>query len=230
MQAKPPAYAVKIKEAILAEASDDGDKAVVERLFNDRRMAYVWKELMATSRNSPGMYLHPAVGNPQSRIFAQQRACAKVFDFVVFAVRNPVAVSKWEQIEKERAEVLADAVASRGFADEMAAAAIGDPQIAPGAAAALRLSQDKDERAQRLFEQMRTRDDPLVIDKERGDPFVRGIVTVTVTRLRGIYGKDLYKIAAILAEVITGQTVSKRAARSAAGKNRLSLSPGKSTT
>lgn len=228
MQAKLPAYVVKIKEIILEEARDDHE--AVESVFNDRRMAYVSKELMAEKRNSPGMYLHPAVGNPRSLVFAQQRACAKVFDFVVFAIRNPVAVSKWEQTEKERDKLLAGADVSREYADKMAAAAIVDPEIAPGAAAAMRLAQDEEERTKLLIAQMRTRDDPLVVSNDRGDPWVRGIVTMATCRLREIYGKDLYKIGATIAEVITGQPVSKQAARSAAAKNRLSLATKKSTT
>jgi hypothetical protein len=224
MQAKLPAYAVKIKEIILAEARDDHDKAVFESVFNDRRLAYVSKELMAESRNSPGMYLHPAVDNPQNRIFAQQRACAKVFDFTIFALRNPVSVSKREQVGKERDEILARAAVSREFADRMAAAAIGDPEIAPGAGAAMRLAQEEEMHAQHLIAQMRTCDDPLVVCNDRGDPWVRGIVTMTTCKLREIYGKDLYKIAATIAEVITGQTVSKQAARSAAEKNKAKLS------
>jgi hypothetical protein len=79
----------------------------------------------------------------------------------------------------------------------------------------LRLALAEEEQARRILAQTRTRDDPLVISKDRGDRTVRGVTTVIAIHLHELFGEHLYGIAAILAEVGLGEKVSRRVVRSA---------------
>jgi hypothetical protein len=173
---KIPPGVLYIRAGILAAARNGYEIFEVARLLHHPRMSDVWKELTAEKRGMPGVYLHPAVGGVVSAggpAYAQQLACAKVFSFLFFAVFNPIQVSKWSEEAANREKILLDAVGWRLAADKLAANGLVDPAADGGAAAALRQAQVEEERARRILAQMRTRDDPLVIIKERGDRTVR---------------------------------------------------------
>jgi hypothetical protein len=82
----------------------------------------------------------------------------------------------------------------------------------------LRLAQAKEEEARRTLAQTRTRDDPLVISKDRGDRTVRGVSTTFAIHLHELFGEHLYGIAAILAEVGLGEKVGRQVVRSGCRK------------
>jgi hypothetical protein len=63
---------------------------------------------------------------------------------------------------------------------------------------------------------LRPEEDPLTITKNRGDPIVRGVLTVISFQLNESFGSPLYGTAATLTAVALGETsVTSRAARSA---------------
>jgi hypothetical protein len=189
-------------------------------------MEKVWKELTAKRRGMPGVYLHPAVGGAVSAggpAYAQQLACAKVFSFLFYAVCNPIQVSKWSEEEANRERQLADTLAKtatlRQVADQLAANGLVDPAADGGAAAVLRQAQVEEERTRRILAQMRTRDDPLVVSKDRGDRTVRGVAIVIAEKLHELFGEHLDGTAATLAGVVLDKTVGRRMIRSAHGKS-----------
>jgi hypothetical protein len=103
-------------------------------------------------------------------------------------------------------------------ADDLAANGLVDPAADGGAAALLRLAMAREEETRRTLALTRTRDDPLVIDKDRGDRTVRGVSTMLAMHLHELFGEHLYGVAAILAEVGLGEKVSRRVVRSACEK------------
>jgi hypothetical protein len=137
-------------------------------------------------------------------------------------------VSKWHEEEECRNKILADTAKYRQVAGDLAANGLVDPAADGGAAALLRLAQAKEEEARRILAEMRTRDDPLVIGKDRGDRTVRGVSTVIAAKLHELFGEYLYGIAAILAEVALGEKVGRRMVRTACVPRK--SSPKKSKT
>jgi hypothetical protein len=209
-------------ERMLANARNEYEIYEVYRLFHHPHMEAVWKHLTAEKQGMPGVYLHPAVGGAISAggpADAQQLACAKLFDYLFYVACNPIEVTKRSEEEENRKKVLADAAESRRVADRLAASGLVDPDANAAAAATLRQAQVEEERARRILAQMRTRDDLLVVDKDRGDDRrARAASILFGDKLHELFGKHLYGIAAILAEVALGKKVSKRAVRSAHGK------------
>jgi hypothetical protein len=124
-----------------------------------------------------------------------------------------------DEVEKYREKLLADAAKYRQVADKLAANGLVDPAADAGAAATLRLAQVEEERARRILALTRTRDDPLVIDKDRGDRAARGVSTMLAMHLRELFGEHLYGVAAILTEVGLGEKVSRRVVRSSLVKS-----------
>ncbi len=223
----------RIASSIYACARNAGEIAVLYRLLHDMRMNKVWKEFMKEKQGMPGVYLHPAVGgavSPGGPEYAQHRACGKVLSGVFTAVcnRGQLQVSKWPEEEEYREKVWAPAAECRRVADELAANGLVDPAADGGAAATLRLALVKEARARQTLAEMRTRGDPLVIIKDRGDRTVRGVSIAISEKLNELFGDHLYGIAAILAEVALGQKVSRQVVRSACGPRKSSASKSKS--
>jgi hypothetical protein len=82
----------------------------------------------------------------------------------------------------------------------------------------LRLAMVKEDLARQILAQMRARDDPLIVSKDRGDRTVRGVSILIGEKLHELFGKPLDGIAAILAEVAFDQKVSRQVVRSARRK------------
>jgi hypothetical protein len=219
---KTPEEVGRIANGIYADARNDGEIAVLYRYLHDMRMDKVWKQLMAEKRGMPGVFQLPAVGgaiSPGGPALAQQRACGKVLSgaFYAICIRGQLQVSKWSEEEESRKKVLAGPAESRRVADKLAAHALVDPGANGAAATALRMAQVEEEVARLTIAQMRTRDDPLVISKDRGDRTARGVATAISDKLNELFGAQLYGIAAILAGVGLGEEVSKQVVRSAFG-------------
>ncbi len=230
---KTPEEVARIASGIYACARNAGEIAVLYRLLHDMRMNKVWKEFMKEKQGMPGVYFHPVIGGTLSAggpEYAQHRACAKVLSGVFTAVcnRGQLQVSKWHEEEECRNKILADTAKYRQVADDLAANGLVDPAADGGAAALLRLAQAKEEEARRILAEMRTRDDPLVIGKDRGARTVRGVSTVIAGLLHELFGEYLYGIAAILAEVALGEKVGRRMVRTACVPRK--SSPKKSKT
>jgi hypothetical protein len=227
---KIPIGVLYIRGGILTDARNEYDISEVNRLFHHPRMGAVWKQLTAEKQGMPGVYRHPAVGgavSPGGPAYAQQLACAKVFSFLFYAVCNPVQVSKWSETKEYREKVWDPAAECRRVADRLAANGLVDPEAKVGAAAALRQALVEEERVRRILAQTRTRDDPLVISKDRGDRTVRGLAIECGVKLNELFGEHLYGIAAILAEVGLGAKVSRRMVRTACGPRKSSVKKSK---
>jgi hypothetical protein len=175
---KTPWEVARIGLGISACARDAFEISVLHRLLCHPRMNAVWKELLAEKKT--GGYLHPALGGAASArgpVYAQKQACAKLLSYTFTIICNPAQVSKWDEVEKYRERLLADAAKYRQVADDLAANGLADPAADAGAAATLRLAIAREEEMRRTLALTRTRGDPLVIDKDRGDRTARGVST-----------------------------------------------------
>jgi hypothetical protein len=110
---------------------------------------------------------------------------------------------------------LAGPAESRRVADKLAANGLVDPAADGAAATVLRMAQNEEDQARQILAQMRTRDDPLVISKDRGDRTVRGVSILIGEKLHELFGDHLCGIAAILAEIGLGEKVGRRTVRTA---------------
>jgi hypothetical protein len=214
---KTPIEVFRIGVGIEVCVRNEYEKYVLLRVRHGLRMNKVWKQLMAEKRGMPGVYLHPAVGGAASAggpAYAQQRACGELLSFAFLAIRDRVPVSKWSEVEEYRKKVLADTAKYRQVADDLAANGLVDPAADGGAAALLRLAQAKEEESRQILAQTRTRGDPLVIDRDRGDRTVRGVATLIAIKLHELFGDFMYRTAATIAEAGLGEKVEERAVRS----------------
>jgi hypothetical protein len=73
-----------------------------------------------------------------------------------------------------------------------------------------------------LTSAMRRPDDPLIVERHRGDPIVRGVQIMISVKFKETFGERFDGIAAILTSVALGAETSPRVSRSAlAGKSTL---------
>jgi hypothetical protein len=181
---------------------------VLTRLITDARMQNVWKALQARKRPSRE-YVHPAIQPPHApqrdADGRQAAALAETFHFVFCAARDQMKVSKHEESEQRRAEVLSEAALFRKTA-----------QMIP--------SEDAEtfvrtaEKWTAAANNIRGADDPLTVLNDRGDRLARGVQIIIVAFLRDRFGNRLDGTAATLTAVALGlksSEVSERVSRSA---------------
>jgi hypothetical protein len=220
-ETKVPFEVFRISDCIRARCRYAWEVEVLERLLHHKLMARVWRQLLAKKRGMPGVYMHPAIGDAVSAdgpAIAQNRACGELFSAAFFTICNPVPASKWDEVEEFSQKMLADAATYLRVAGDLADNGLVDPAADGGVAPLLRLAKVKKEQARRALAQMRTRDDPLVIDRDRGDRTVRGVSTLIAARMRELFGEDLLGLVSILVEVGLGKNASRQAVRSACKK------------
>jgi hypothetical protein len=139
----------------------------------------------------------------------------------VSAASDRLSVSKLDEIEKARAQWADHATRLRALAHDMelafdlGALGLDDPKF-PGLAwhdaqAVRRVAKW----IEHLTSALRRPGDPLIVDRHRGDPIVRGVQIVIALKLEEQFGERLDGTAATLTSVVLGAETTPRTSRSA---------------
>lgn len=212
------------------EQSDlaDGHHTTLERMASDTRMEHVWRLLLSRDRKSGG-FAYPALRRDDRPLLVgddlQFSAIREIFYFVFKARRDEMKASKIEEVFQNKTHLLENAARLRTLADDLDLARTREmfgvvdansKALAERDVASLRNVANW---LEHLTTAMRGPDDPLIIQKHRGDPQERGIKILTARKMKELFGDRLDGTAATLASVALGiKTSSARASRSALSK------------
>jgi hypothetical protein len=197
-------------------------RVVFERLVTDDRMRTVYDEFLRRDRQTSNFF-HPPTNTPDGRSAeeAQFGAIRELLGLVVSAAGDKIAVSKYEEIEAAKLRWVEDAKRLRLLAQdielaaELGALGIDDPESRAQASEDVLLARRLAKWLEHLTSAMRRPDDPLVVERHRGDPIVRGVQIMISVKLEETFGKRFDGIAAILTSVALGAETSPRVSRSA---------------
>jgi hypothetical protein len=188
----------------------DADIEIFQRLLCDRRMYFVWKELLCRGSGSE-RFRYPVVGAEDSEQ-SQHKALGLLFYVAFYAMKDDMRVYLASEVQAAREEAIGKALASRRFADDMAAAAWHDPQIKEYADAAARFAFNKEQVTKNLMNET----DVRVVRRMRGDPLVRGVAIIIAIETLKLFDRPMTATIATLTSVATGMTCSRQQADSAA--------------
>lgn len=209
------AEAVRRIEADFNPTSEQ--REILARLSGDPRMVSVWRELRRHNVQ-PSSAWSPSETVPD----AISVAMAETLHFAFKVAQDRRTATKLAEVQRAKAEVLADAAALRRIAAEIdksvqqAPAYVNRlvlPQFTADAEALRRIAAWKDS----LAADFRGEDDPLTITNDRGDPTERGVQSSMAAFFRDRFGSRLDGIAAIVTAVALdlSKTPSARTSRSA---------------
>ncbi|OZB21970.1 MAG: hypothetical protein B7X49_17400 [Acidiphilium sp. 34-64-41] len=184
------------------------DADIFTRLISDERMSAVWKTLQARKR-PVRQYLYPAIQPPHAPPTdaegRQAAALAETFLFALTAARDGVRVSKPDESERRRQEILQQATI---FSDSAKFLPPQDAETFARATAQWTAAANN----------IRGADDPLTVSNDRGDRLARGVQIIIAVFLLDRFGNRLDGTAATLTAVALGlksSEVSVRVSRSA---------------
>lgn len=201
-------------------------REVMDRMLADPRMQFVYDELLRRDRKT-GAFFHAPQSPAQnhSELEAQLAAISELLQLVVAAAGDRVAVTKIEQINAAKDRWLEDANRLRllsndiELASELQMLGIEDALSRAMAAEHVAVARRFANWLEHLTFAMRSADDPLVVDRHRGDPIVRGVQTMISVKLDEQFGSRFDGTAATLTAVALGAETTPRVSRSAlAGK------------
>lgn len=201
-------------------------RAVMDRLLSDPRMQVVYDEFLRRNRQT-GTFFHPCRNLVDGRSIeeAQLAAVRELLQLVTSAAGDRITVSKIEEIEAAKLRWGDDAKRLRLLAHDLELAAELGALGISDAASQLQALQDA-QMARRLANwlehltsAMRRPDDPLIVERHRGDPIVRGVQIMISVKLDELFGDGFHGTAATLTSVALGAETTPRVSRSAlAGK------------
>jgi hypothetical protein len=224
---KLPDWIPDLVRPILEKLSENpaclgGRRTVFEQLVSDGRMKPVYEQFVRRNRET-GEFLYPAStrAKGQSADDAQRTAIRELLQLTVSAAGDRISVSKLDDIEKAKERWEGHATQLRALAHDMelalklGALGLDDPRF-PGLAwhdaqALLRVANW----VEHLSSAMRRPGDPLIVDRNRGDPVVRGVQIMIGVKLEEQFDVRLDGTAATLTSVALGAETSPRASRSA---------------
>jgi hypothetical protein len=197
-------------------------RTVFDRLLQNPRMQPVYSVLLQLDRET-GNYRYAARArkSDQSAEEAQAAAIREVLQLTISAASDCISVSKIEQIEEAKQRWDEDATRLRVLAHDMdLAAELGMLGLDERASRTLALQDSQGLRRvanwlDGLKSEMRGPDDPLIVERHRGDPVVRGVQIMIGVKLDEQFGERLDGTGATLASVALGAETSPRASRSA---------------
>jgi hypothetical protein len=202
-------------------------RPILRRLAFDERMETVWSELR--KRSKFGHFLHPVQPRDRSHRGTeedlQSAALSEVFLFVLIVAYEKYPVVKPSEIQESRENSLRYSEALRAVASDMALA-LRDGKFGLTDTYESKLLAENDRLAllrvaqwhEHCTKALRQPDDPLMVEKRRGDPVERGVHISIANKLIFIFGKRLDRTAATLASVALGAKIGVRPARSALTK------------
>ena len=204
-------------------------RAILERMTTDDRMKKVWALLL--SRNRPSRkFAYPArprdSTGSKSADEMQFDALRELFYFVFSAARDKMSVSRPIEIQESKEDLAKNAKTLRAIANDLdLAAATGqlgvasaqDKQLAASDSASLRhvagwLDQ--------LSTAHRRPGDPMIVERHRGDPVVRGVQILIAVKLEELFGHRLDGTAATLTSVALDKEATAKTTRSALKKEK----------
>jgi hypothetical protein len=193
-------------------AASEEHWAILRRLVTHPQMQVVWRELLKRSKKS-GRFSHPPKPladkpslTPED---AQDRALSQLFNLVYYAARDEIATSTLYEAQDRRRSLIGQAQILRDGAEIQRH--LGGPQAAADADAVDRAA----ERLESLSRDVRSIDDPLSVQRHRGDPTVNGVAAIIGVWLFELFGKRFDETAATLASVALGKPATARTVRSA---------------
>jgi hypothetical protein len=201
-------------------------REVMDRVLTDPRMQAVYVEFLRRDRET-GAFYHPYRNSPEglSAEEAQLAAIQELLQLVISAASDKIAVSKIEQIEAAKLRWLDDAKRFRllsndiELASELGMLGIDSPLSRAMAAEHVAVARRFAGWLEHLASAMRRPDDPLVVDRLRGDPIVRGVQIMISLKLDELFGERFDGTAATLTSVALDAETTPRVSRSAlAGK------------
>jgi hypothetical protein len=195
---------------------------IFDRILSDSRMTSVYGVLLQHDRES-GRYRYAAKRGKtnQSAKDAQTAAIGEILKVAISAASDRMSVSRIEEIEEGRKQWKSHSELLRAIAQDMALAAeLGILGFESQEARALAI---KDAEGllrvaswlDHLRSATRRSDDPLVVERHRGDPVVKGVQILIASQIEALFGNRLDGTAATLAGVALGAKASPRASRSA---------------
>jgi hypothetical protein len=197
-------------------------RAVFDRLLENSKMKAVYGVLLQRDRKT-GNFRYPAKGrsNNQSAAAAQISAIREVLQLTVSAASDRISVTKLEEIAEASERWSAHVALLRVIAHDMALAVewemlgLNDPQVPALPIADIQALDRVANWIEHLQSKLRLPDDPLIVDKDRGDPIVRGVQIVIAVKLEEQFGNRLDGTAATLTSVALDVETSPRVSRSA---------------
>jgi hypothetical protein len=201
-------------------------RTVFDRLLTDPRMRDVYDEFLRRNRQTGGFFnpcSETSEGQPAEE--AQLGAIRQVLQLVVSAGADRMSVSKIEEIEAAKLRWGDDVKRLRLLAHDLDLAAELGALGIDDCASKAQASQDGDTLRRvanwldYLTSKTRRPGDPLIVERHRGDPIVRGVQTMISVKLEEQFGSRFDGTAATLTSVALGAETTPRVSRSAlAGK------------
>jgi hypothetical protein len=204
-------------------------RAILERMTTDGRMKKVWALLLSRKRPSRE-FAYPARPRDSTGLKSaddmQLDALCELFYSVFSAARDQMTVSKPIEIQQSKEDLAKNAKTLRVIANDLdLAAATGqlgvasaeDKQLAAVNSASLHhvagwLDQ--------LSTAHRRPGDPMIVERHRGDPVVRGVQILIAVKMEELFGDRLDGTTATLTSVALGKEATAKTTRSAFKKQK----------
>jgi hypothetical protein len=186
-----------------------------------------YEEFLRRDRQT-GKFFNLPLGSAEDRSAedAQLAAIRQILELVISAAGDKIAVSKIEEIEAAKLRWQDDAKRLRLLAHDIELAAelgmlgIDDPESRGQALQHVQLARRFAGWLEHLTSAMRRSGDPLIVERHRGDPIVRGVQIMISVKFKETFGERFDGIAAILTSVALGAETSPRASRSALARKK----------
>lgn len=202
------------------------------RLANDQRMRAVWNELLRKDRRT-GEYCRaakPRSGpSPLTKEENQLFAIQDVIRFTLTAVRDERVVTRPEDIEQSRAHLnsksdqLVILTNDLRLAIERGQLGIADAPARELAGEHLTALLHVADWLRNLALALRGPDDPMTVQRVRGNPLVKGVQITLASLCTELFGSRLDRTVATIASVAVGGNAKRGAARSALTRRSASL-------
>jgi hypothetical protein len=204
-------------------------RAILERMKTDDRMKKVWALLLSRKRPSRE-FAYPArprdSTGSKSTDEIQFDALCELFYLVFSAARDQMKVSRPIEIQQSKQDLAKNAKTLRALAHDLDLAAetgqLGiasaqDKQLAALNSASLRhvagwLDQ--------LSTAYRRPDDPMIVERHRGDSVVRGVQIMIAAKMEQLFGNRFDGTTATLTSVALGKEATAKTTRSAFKKQK----------
>ena len=185
-------------------------------------MEPVYHEFLRRDRET-GIFLHPAKrqGDGQADEETQVVALGEILKVTISAASDRISVSKIAQIAEAKqrwggnAKLLRDLAHDMELAAELGMLGINDPLSRWLAVRDLDAVRRVANLLDHLGSALRQQGDPLIVERHRGDPIVRGVQILVGSQIEEQFGKRLDGTAAALTGVALDVKTSPRASRSA---------------
>jgi hypothetical protein len=204
-----------------------GRRVVFERLVNDPRMRHVYTEWLKHDRET-GAFRYPAQSSSAELAphLNQLRAIREVLQLVITAASDQISVTKFENIEEAKgrwrshAELLRDLAHDLELAAEHGLLGMDDALSRELGSRDIEAVRRVANWLEQLTTAMRRPDDPLVVDRDSGDPVARGVQIMIGIKMEEQFGERLDGTAATLASIALATKTTARVSRSALARKK----------